>query len=241
MDLNNELQPYLMLPQTPSVTLDYKWSENASKLLIDLYKQYKNKVGTMEIRTIKMLWARIAQELKNHNIHVTANNCINRWRVLERNYKKFVDDQKQTGRKRKFFEYKEEMDEIFTDKVNIRPEIVINCDETDHDLGHGQEDVQQSTSFISDEPTTSDSPNAKTNPIKKKSPVGKGKRIALARRAREKFYQERLKMEREKITEMKRRTDLAHKVAVERNQIFRDLVEVFSAFVVNAFPGVSGE
>lgn len=31
-------------------------------------------------------------------IMVTANNCINRWKVLERSYKKFIDDQNKTGK-----------------------------------------------------------------------------------------------------------------------------------------------
>lgn len=78
-------------------TLEYKWNSNETKMLIDLYKKYKNKVGTFEIRSAKMLWLKIAEELKKLKIEVTPNNCLNRWRVLERNYKKHIDNQNKTG------------------------------------------------------------------------------------------------------------------------------------------------
>ncbi|XP_072385828.1 uncharacterized protein [Diabrotica undecimpunctata] len=189
MDLNNELQSYLIL-QTPTATVEYKWSENASKLLIDLYKKYRNRVGTVEIRSVKMLWVIIAQELKKHNVHVTPNNCINRWRVLERNYKKFVDDQNQTG-KRKYFEYKEEMDGVFTDRVNIRPEIVLHNEETDHDLVEDHGVQEASTSLIPEEASTSQMPQTTAPKLNKKSPIGRrGKGIARMRLIRENFYEE---------------------------------------------------
>lgn len=77
---------------------DYKWSKNHTRLLIDLYGKFKNKVGTFDVKNTKMMWSKIAEALLKLNIHVTPNNCINRWRVLERNYKKYVDNQSKTGK-----------------------------------------------------------------------------------------------------------------------------------------------
>lgn len=90
-------------PTVPTPSIDgrvpeYKWSENSTKILIDFYKKMKNKVGTFEVKSIKIMWVKIAEELRKLNINVTANNCMNRWRVIERNYKKYVDDQNKTGR-----------------------------------------------------------------------------------------------------------------------------------------------
>lgn len=84
--------------QNDSKPPEYKWSQNDSKMLIDLYAKYREKIGTFEIKNTKMLWQKIAEELQKLNIHVTPNNCLNRWRVLERNYKKFVDNQNKTGK-----------------------------------------------------------------------------------------------------------------------------------------------
>lgn len=79
-------------------TPEFKWSVNETKMLIDMYKKYKNKVGTFQIKNQKMLWEKIAEELRKLGLRITVNNCLNRWRVVERNYKKFVDNQNKTGR-----------------------------------------------------------------------------------------------------------------------------------------------
>ena len=79
-------------------TSDYKWGRNETKILIDLYAKYKKRTGTFEVKTIKIMWQKIAEELSKLNIHVTANNCVNRWKVLERNYKKYIDNQNKTGK-----------------------------------------------------------------------------------------------------------------------------------------------
>lgn len=83
---------------TALTKLEHKWTQNETKILIDLYGKYKNKVGTFQIKNIKMLWEKIANELAKLNINVTPNNCLNRWKVLERNFKKFVDNQTKTGK-----------------------------------------------------------------------------------------------------------------------------------------------
>lgn len=49
----------------------------------------------------------------------------NRWRVIDRNYKKFVDNKKKTGRGKKMFEYVTEMEEIFGKKKSVHPDIVL--------------------------------------------------------------------------------------------------------------------
>ena len=82
-----------------------------------MYKKYRNKVGGMEIKNLKKMWEVIATDInKSHNFNVSAAHCENRWRVVERSYKKFIDNNKQTGRGRKVFEYETVLNEIFTQK-----------------------------------------------------------------------------------------------------------------------------
>lgn len=96
---------------------DFKWSVNQTKELLDLYKLYKSKVGTLEIKTLKQMWMKIALELrKKQNIVVTDANCLNRWKVMERNYKKYIENENSTGRGRKYFEYIQEMEDILGKK-----------------------------------------------------------------------------------------------------------------------------
>lgn len=44
---------------------------------------------------------------------------------MERNYKKIVDNNAKTGRGRKIFEFEAQFNEIYSNKVNIRPEILL--------------------------------------------------------------------------------------------------------------------
>ena len=45
------------------------------------------------------MWQKIANELQDVvGVIVTPNHCENRWKVLDRNYKKYVDNQSSTGR-----------------------------------------------------------------------------------------------------------------------------------------------
>ncbi|XP_050516629.1 uncharacterized protein LOC126891495 [Diabrotica virgifera virgifera] len=107
-------------------TVDYVvWTTNQTKVLIYLYRKYKPKVGTLQIRNLKKLWELIANEInKNLLLNVSPSHSENKWRVLERGYKKFIDNQNKTGRGRKFFEFKDEIDSIFKKRGNVHPEIL---------------------------------------------------------------------------------------------------------------------
>nr|CAH7763115.1 unnamed protein product [Callosobruchus chinensis] len=84
-----------------------------TKVLLDIYKKYRKKVGSLEIENFKKLWELIAKEindmLKTSN---SPNHVENRWRVVERAYKRFVDNKNKTGRISKIFEFQEQMDDM---------------------------------------------------------------------------------------------------------------------------------
>lgn len=74
------------------------------------------------------MWQKIADKLQNLlKIKVSPSQCENRWRVLERGYKKYVDDQSSTGRGKNFYEYEEEMNCILG-KKNVFPELLLEAD-----------------------------------------------------------------------------------------------------------------
>lgn len=57
---------------------------------------------------------------------ISASKCENRWKSLERNYKKVVDNNNKSGRGRKVFEYEEEFDIIYEKKKNITPTVFLS-------------------------------------------------------------------------------------------------------------------
>ncbi|KAL1489285.1 hypothetical protein ABEB36_014212 [Hypothenemus hampei] len=95
----------------------FSWTSNQTKLLLDLYKKYIKQLGTLKMKSLKTMWAQIAVEISTIlDITITAKNCENRFKVLDRNYKKFVDNQSGTGRGRKVFEFANEMIDLYEKK-----------------------------------------------------------------------------------------------------------------------------
>lgn len=75
----------------------------------------------------KQMWEQIAKILREkHNGNFTGVQCENRWKVMERNYKKTKDNNKKTGRAPKFFEYEAHLDEIYIKKKNIVPVVLLS-------------------------------------------------------------------------------------------------------------------
>ncbi|XP_074026338.1 uncharacterized protein [Leptinotarsa decemlineata] len=238
-----ELQVYVLVPSMTNIniptsnaaettpihnsTAEYKWSVNNTKLLIDSYAKCRKRVGTFDIKNVKMMWQRIADELHNLNINVTASNCHNRWKVLERNYKKFVDNQNKTGRGRKYFEYQVEMEEIFGKKKNINPEVLLSSETVDYSLEENEkinteEETKENNSHKRKiknsielcetppkvplpQPTTTSVTNTKHRKNRRLT------NIENLRLDRKMYYEQKLEIEREKL-----------KLIAERNEILRN-------------------
>lgn len=89
-------------------------------------------MGSIKIRNLKKMFEIIARELElKLKVKVTPSNCENKWKVLERAYKKYVDNNTATGRARRDFEYAEEMSEILGKKRNIKPSLLLSSESTD--------------------------------------------------------------------------------------------------------------
>lgn len=134
------------------MTFEYKWNQVNTKILIEYYAKYKSKVGTLDMKNNAASWKKITEDFLKINIKVSGNICQNRWKVLERNYKKFVYNQNKTGelyfcslkltfmsyifnivgRGRKHFEYENEVREIIGKIKNIHPEILLSTETEDH-------------------------------------------------------------------------------------------------------------
>lgn len=99
-----------------------RWSVNNTKLLLDLLRAYRTKVGSSEIKTKKKMWEMLSLHLtRMTKVNITATHCENRWRVVDRNYKKYILNEKNTGSGREHFEYKTEMEALTGKKRSLRP------------------------------------------------------------------------------------------------------------------------
>ncbi|KAJ8916399.1 hypothetical protein NQ315_014609 [Exocentrus adspersus] len=85
--------------------------------LIALYKKYKPRLGTTEVRSMKKMFQHIARDMSNiYKVTISADKVENKWKVLERTYKKVNDNNNKTGRGRKIFDFEDDFDEIFEKK-----------------------------------------------------------------------------------------------------------------------------
>ncbi|CAH1992952.1 unnamed protein product [Acanthoscelides obtectus] len=145
---------------------------------------------------------------------------MDRWRVLERNYKKYVDNQRQTGRERTFFEYKHEMEEVFLKKKNIRPELLPASDQIDTQIDMNSDnaittatpDVSSTSKSVSPKSLQAVTPQKKSQIILKRQGI-----MEKIRSDHKTYYEEKLQIENLKLEEMKERNQLIE----ERNNILK--------------------
>lgn len=207
---------------TTAIQEECRCSIHNSKTLIDLYGKYREKVGTMKIRSLKQMWAIISDEMsQTYKMKINPNNCENRWRVLERNYKKYAENKNSTGQGKKYFEFSEEMDQIFAHKKNVHPEILLSSEEVHDVLNFSEQDVCPTQGPSG--PSTSKK-NTNENIIIYQEEVTKKKKlrkkistIEKIRQDRLNYQQKRLEIENEKLQLLKNRNELIK----ERNVILQ--------------------
>lgn len=149
------------------------------------------------------MWAIISEEMsQTYKMKINPNNCENRWRVLERNYKKYVENKNSTGRGKKYFEFSEEMDQIFAHKKNVHPEILLSSEDV-HDINFSVQEVcptqGPSGSSKSKNDTNENSVVYQEEAIKKRNLKKKVSTIEKIRQDRLNYQQKRLEIEKEKL------------------------------------------
>lgn len=108
------------------------WNTQKTLLFLELYKKYKKQVGTIKIKNIKRMFQIIAEEMElQRGLKVLPSHCENRWKVLDRAYKKFIDNNNRTGCGRAYFEYAEAMEDIVGHKRNVKPVILLSSETLD--------------------------------------------------------------------------------------------------------------
>lgn len=221
------MSEFLILPSTSTFQEQdesYKWNHNTTLIFLDLYKDYRKQVGSLRMRNLKRMFDEIAKELRHKTKqNITAANCENRWKHLERTYKKFIDNNNKTGRGRKDFEYAEIMDEILGNKRNIHPAILLSSDTVNAmeakntGLDNTNLEKENITRDIIEENKTvqiTEVASVKTSYKSRKLRTDVLKEI---RQDRKDFYKKLLELEEKKLLEKQRK----NKILEERNTVLK--------------------
>ncbi|CAG9857380.1 unnamed protein product [Phyllotreta striolata] len=215
LDVTNEVilcgnKENLVFPEGPSTSSNttnaiFSWSHENTLLLIELFGKYRQSVGSFQMKSLKHMFLKIAEEMrKTTGSNVAAGNCENRWKVLERNYKKFLDNSNQTGRGRKTFEYASHMNDILGKKRNISPLKLLCANQIDvlaevHTQPSQGETIEVRPNVEVVGPPTGPSAPSQTPRIKNEGKRSKQGMLHNIRCDRREYYQKRLNIEEKKL------------------------------------------
>lgn len=102
-----------------------KWTQAPTLLLISEYKNRQERIDTGRLKK-KRAFEEIAEVLKQNMYPFTDVQCASRMKTLIRQYKTVKDNNNTSGSKRKSFLYENELDSLFKDRPNIRPQFVMS-------------------------------------------------------------------------------------------------------------------
>ncbi|KAL1425728.1 hypothetical protein MTO96_018894 [Rhipicephalus appendiculatus] len=108
------------------------WSARKTKFFIAKYSEMKDLVGkTRALRTRKLLWKKLAEIINAEFLcNVTATQVENKWKSLDRAYKKSKKDNNSSGHHRVNCEYEEELAEVLEKEHSINPRLLLEPGKT---------------------------------------------------------------------------------------------------------------
>lgn len=118
-------------------------------LLLAEFKTQQERIDKGRLNKNKA-FQEIAIILQEKNFHFTDAQCASRMKTLIRQYKTVKDNNNTSGRQRKTFKYEKELDLLFKESLNIKPEFVISSTKSTDNINK-QEDFDSDGSCGSDE------------------------------------------------------------------------------------------
>ena len=103
-----------------STTATVSWGRPETLLLIASYKEKYQK-----IQKKKELYSYISRQLQEKGYNFNVTQVENKCKTLLAAYRRHVDDQSQTGKKKRSFEFKRQLDELFEQNHDTRPRFIM--------------------------------------------------------------------------------------------------------------------
>ncbi|KAL1509937.1 hypothetical protein ABEB36_004601 [Hypothenemus hampei] len=219
--LESELMEFVQLPpNTINEEESYRWTHTDTLIFLGLYECHRKSVGTLKMKNFKKMYEEISKEMKRKTgKNITPTNCANRWRVLERAYKKYVADSNKTGAARKQFEYSEIMNNILGKKKNVHPELLLSSTTIDPMPISSDIDEGETTPIASSEIKSKSQEVPKKSEKKYQNRTLKSNLLREIREDRRQYYKKRLEQEDQKLQQKVKE----NKILEEKNQILKEI------------------
>lgn len=197
------------------------WTRDKTMLFLNEYRTHYKQVGMGKIKTRKALFQLISRTFKEkYKLNVSPTHCENRMKVLDRSYTKFLKDRNDSSKKKRYFEYLKEMEEISRSKFKrsctvskLTTVIPVNSNSSSNNSN-----ITSPSS--GNEPTVVPTGKSENSWSRKKCEM-KLKALSELREMKKIYYTKKLMIENAKLEEMKRRNRLTQ----ERNELIRDKLQ----------------
>ncbi|KAL1471652.1 hypothetical protein MTO96_039811 [Rhipicephalus appendiculatus] len=173
------------------------WPRNQTLFLISKYKELNN-VGIKKggFRTKKLMWRKLAEILNaEFSRHFTALQVENKWKSLERRYKKTKAKNNSSGHSRVSCDYESELAEVLEKQHHVTPTVLV----TQGKVMVAENSLEQDTGTRCEPEEAAQLGRNKKRRRRETSAVSLLKIIADAEAAREKRHHERMALFKEFI------------------------------------------
>ncbi|XP_024893695.1 uncharacterized protein LOC112468644 isoform X2 [Temnothorax curvispinosus] len=121
IDETHELENEDCNKNTATDVTNFDWNDASTKLFLNIYKCKKDLVSARKIKTYKLLWRQIAEDMGRNGYSVSPLQVENKFKSLTRSYKNMISNNKKTGRGRATCKFEAELTDLFAKKHNITP------------------------------------------------------------------------------------------------------------------------
>lgn len=189
------------------------WTRNATLLLIDCYKLYKNQILSGKIRK-KVVWEKITSQMKENGYSFNSEQVAGRWKSLLRAYKNVKDHDKKSGSGTKSYEYENELNDILGNDPIISPTFTLSSDASM--AWSSAEKRKLNESNDSDDTSTSEQASCSTSAPKNKT----------RKRGTERQRNEMMQVFKEYMNEQKEERIRREELQREKMSLMRELIDV---------------
>ena len=130
------------------------WSDEEIRALISVWSDDVIQAELEGTHRNQHVYKKMSAELEKLGYRRTWDKCRDKVKKLKQEYKKVVDNNNETGRKRKTFKFMEEMDAILGHRPSITPPVTISSTKTDQESDEEDQDVWSDDAGIEDSSTT---------------------------------------------------------------------------------------
>ena len=129
------------------------WSDKEIRALISVWSDDVIQAELEGAHRNQHVYKKMSAELGKLGYRRTWDKCRDKVKKLKQEYKKVVDNNNETGRKRKTFKFMEEMDAVLGHRPSITPPVTVSSAKSDQETNEEEQEVSSDDAGIEESST----------------------------------------------------------------------------------------